>query len=210
MLRIAARLRGREDAQSVAKLHEIWREILEHEAWYITTKVRLAGVERNGVRTVDDQDVGQIVGEVMERVVRISKEFRGSEIGQFRKAINQAVEWTVLSYGEAQARKREREQVVNPAVFDPGSVDPEERPGFDFAAVIDATSVGDQLEAVERLKVFTMLSEREQTVVSRRVFGTPSFEIADELGLSRDNVDQIYSRALRKLRKLDAAGGADA
>jgi RNA polymerase sigma factor (sigma-70 family) len=206
---MARRLRGKDDAQSQAALRGVWIEILEHEMWFVTTKVRLAGIERNGRSTVDEQDIGDVVGEVMKRLIRFSSEFKGSEIGQFRKAINQAVQWEVATYGESQARKRENEQAVNPAHFDPGSVGPDERPGFNLFGLADLTSTSDRAEALEQLSVVSELDERERSVVVMRATGHTSKEIAAELELSPANVDQIFHRAIKQLRKLVAERGAD-
>lgn len=208
LLRMAALQRGRSDEKSLARRRQLWTEILEHEAYYVTQKVRFAGVRQHGRKTVEDQDVSEVVGDVMRRLVRLADSFGGSEVGQFRKAIAQAVEWSVTDYARAQAKKRENEVAVDPGAFDPGSLDPDERPGFSLVAVVSAASAGERVELLEQLTLLgEVLTERERQVVVMRATGHSSKEVAEELGLSPANVDQIYHRSIKSLRAAAAEGG---
>lgn len=189
----------RKAAENREEAQRVWAQIVEHEQYTIEQKVKLAGIRTHGRATVDEQDQGEVTVNVMRRVIRMMESFEGRAVGQLRKAINQAVDWEVATYGKKQAQRRERELPVDPQVWDPGSLDPEERPGFDLTAVITAGGVGDRIEMIERLKELDLLSEREVSVVVLRGGGHSSKEVADELGLTPANVDQIYRRSLLRL-----------
>ena len=66
-----------------------------------------------------------------------------------------------------------------------------------------------RLTSLEEAEAFTAriaeLGERERRILTERFYaGKPPAEIAEELGISRENVDTISSRALAKLRHSDS------
>jgi RNA polymerase sigma factor (sigma-70 family) len=209
LLRVAAMLRGRDDPQSLARRRQVWADILERESYVIAQRVATHGFARHGRAAVDEADRGEVVGDVMRRLVRMSEVFEGSEVGQWRKAMGQAIEWTVTSYARDRARRREHEIPVEPGAWDPGSLDPEQRPPVDLTGVIAAGAVGDRIEMIQRLGALGILRERERLVVAMRAAGHSSREVATELDLTPANVDQIHHRALKKLRAASEAGSTD-
>lgn len=209
MLRVAAQLRDKTDEHSVTRRREVWAEILEHEAYTITQKVANYGYRQHGRAAVDTDDRGDIVSRVMRRILRLMETFQGREVGQLRAAINQAVEWEVLEYGRNEARKRQNEFAVEPSAWDPGSHSPEDRAGFDPSKLITASATGDRIEMIEQLRILDVLQERERQVLVMRASGHSSKEVATELELTPANVDQIYHRALKRVRAVSLAEQID-
>lgn len=209
LLRTARRLRDREDPASVALHKQVWVDILELEMYTINERVVAYGYRKFGRRTVDEEDQGEVVGFVMQRMMRLSKTFDGTAIGQWRQAMNQAIEWEVTTYARREARRHENELAVEPAAWDPGSMDPEDRPAVDLSGIAAAGAVGDRIEMLEQLQLLGILKDRDMQVVTMRSIGHSSKEVAVELGLTPANVDQIYHRALKRLHDHASGEGDD-
>lgn len=197
-LRIAAGLRGSTDPADREKMKRIFAEVIEKELPSLREQVKLRGFRQTGQPWVDECDVEDVLQRACIRALDLFEKFEGATPQQFRAALRRCVEWSVADH----VRKDQADKSV--------PVDPLAGPaGLDGDAgpsVLDSVPapgvVEDRAEFLERLAGVTELEPRAADVVMMRSSGMSSKETAAVLGLSPANVDQIFSRSIKKMREL--------
>ncbi|MGB1583765.1 MAG: sigma-70 family RNA polymerase sigma factor [Solirubrobacterales bacterium] len=200
LLRRAGRFRNQGGPEAAKRLTDTWQEIWALEAYALRQQVITKGYAITGNAWVNESDVDDVVAELMLDATKMFLAFRGIEVGQFRAAMNKRVHWTVVDYvRKDQANKA---NPVDPAAFDPNGFDETDARHAELAAIAASGSAEDRANFKDKLEGITKLEPRAAEVVSLRAAGMTSTEIGAKLGLSPANVDQIFSRSVRTMRKL--------
>lgn len=196
-LREFVRARKRKDD---AAMKDAWRRLLTHEWSRFQTMVKAKRHDHLPNGRVPAEDVDDVVVEAYRRLHDWLK-LEGDSIGEVRAIMNKAVHYAVLDHmGEHVKHEKHRA----------GSFDEQDPTGDGPAAFVRrieeelADRLGDPMAdraaaaaAGEALRGF---SEREREVLVLRLSGFTSKEVAARTGLTPMNVDQIFSRGLRRLR----------
>lgn len=198
LLRRAVRVRADDDFEFRRLVHEI----LQLESYVIRQKVIAHGTRQTGNRWVDPDVVDDVTNRVLERVARFIGEMQGSAVGQLRAGISKAVHWEVVDH--VRRDQRNESSPVDPANFT-GTLDAQDT-GYRRLSELAASNRAEDLVMFrERLAELTGLGERDATVVlMRKLQGLSSKEVAEELGLTPANVDQIVSRGMKRLAECEA------
>jgi len=203
---LAAVIAGREspdtDVRKAARL--AWRRLvaLEHDrVRAIVTLFRFP--DRPGVR-IPPEHVDDVSQEAFARILEMLDGFRGMKHQQLSAAIATATRFTCMDWCRREL-SRERREVA--------SLDS----AGDGAGALGASDVeigrrsslehDDQLAARQELEslagALRDLPSQQREVVRLTAVGYDSEEIASLLGLSRVNVNQLRSRALRRIKEHD-------
>lgn len=204
MLREAADLRADPSPPALARRRAIWCEILQHELPAIRQQVINAGYKQTGRAWVNQPDIDDVVNEACIRATRVFEQFQGNAPGQLYAALRTCVHYAAIDYVRKDSAKQD--DPVDPAAFNPGAHDRDGHVEGHFgplARLADASSACDRAEFKEQLAGIAELPPRGATVVTMRMAGYKSAEIATELGLTVANVDQIFLRSMRVV--MDAA-----
>ncbi|MFY9487482.1 MAG: sigma-70 family RNA polymerase sigma factor [Solirubrobacterales bacterium] len=196
-LREAADLRDDTSPAAPERRRAIWCEILANEYHAIRQQVILFGYSQSGSAWVNEPDVDDVTNEACIRATRMFEGFKGTSVGELYNAVKTCVRYAVIDYVRRDAAKLD--DAVDPGAFDPGSHERADGHFGSLAPAISAASAGDRVEFKERLNDITMLEPRAATIVAGRAAGESSREIAERLGLTAANVDQIYCRSIQKL-----------
>jgi RNA polymerase sigma factor (sigma-70 family) len=201
-LRLAAQFRASNSPLATKHLQEIWLTIWEEEQWWIEQRVASYGFAQTGNRWVDPSDVDDVKRMVMLRATRIFLSFNGQHEGQFKAAIAKAIHWAVVDH----VRKDELDKSVpvDPGRFDPGSQQAADGGFIDVGA---KDPLDGHIDLMSSLELVAELTDRQREIVMQKASGRPTIEIANDLGLEPNNVDKIFSRAVKELRaKLEKEG----
>ena len=128
--------------------------------------------------------------------------FRGTTMGEWVNSTASLVDVVCKDVQRAGARRTERE-----SSFDAGSADPERaNPDWRGDELAQERHRRDEEQAEAAGFVAWALpqmgNERRRLVVERTLDGVPAEDIADELGVSMDNLYALRSRGLKDLRAL--------
>jgi RNA polymerase sigma factor (sigma-70 family) len=180
-----------------------WRRLVALEHDRVRAMVALFRFPASpGVR-IPPEHVDDVSQEVFARILGMLDGFRGMTPQQLSAAIATATRFTCMDWCRRELR-RERREV--------GSLDSTpEGPGGLGASEIEIARLSslehhDQLVAREELESLAtalrdLPSDQQREVVRLTAVGYDSEEIARLLGLSRMNVNQLRSRALRRIRE---------
>lgn len=154
------------------------------------------------------------VGDVFVRIFRMLRTLTGSTIGEYRAAMRTAVDYECRDFA---IREMKREQRERGSIDEPASTDDPEGGGRRYDAEVArqsverdlARAVGDELLATTRSEIDRLPNEDMKNVVRLTLIGLTTREIAAELALGENNVDQLRSRA-RKLMRPEVFPDADA
>jgi len=140
------------------------------------------------------------------RIVKMLGNFRGVSLGEFLGALRTCVSNTCMDYCR---RRLTRERGMAGSIDEPAPGSEDDSYGRFDAALGDVAerTQAQQAEARDDLAALdTAISqldnEQMRDVLRRKMRGYSSAEIAEELGLSAANVDQLCSRGIRKLRQV--------
>lgn len=200
LLRRAGRIRAHRGPDTTRRLAEIWEQIWALEAYAVRQQVITKGYAITGNAWVNESDVDDVVADVMLGATRMFMEFRGIEPGQFRAGLNKRIHWSVVDYVRDDQRRKAKP--VDPAAFDPNGFDETDARHAEIAGIAAKGGAVDRAEFKEKLSGITRLEPRAAEVISLRLSGMSSKEVAEKLGLTPANVDQIFSRSVRTMRKL--------
>ena len=200
LLRRASRFRNGRGPDAVRRLTETWQEIWALEAYAIRQQVITKGYAITGNAWVNQSDVDDVVADVMFDATKMFLGFRGVEVGQFRAAMNKRIHWTVVNY--IRVDQKHKAKPVDPAAFDPNGFDESDARHAELAGMAATGRAEDLAEFKEKLSGITKLEPRAADVVSLKLAGMSSSEIGAKLDLTQANVDQIFSRSVRTMRKL--------
>ncbi len=200
LLRRASRFRAAGGPVATQRLTETWQEIWALEHYAIRQQVISKGYAHTGNAWVNDSDVDDVVAEVMLDATKMFLAFRGVEVGQFRAAMNKRIHWTVVNY--VRKDQTNKAKPVDPAAFDPNGFDETDARHAELAGIAAKGAAEDRAVFKETLSGITELEPRAAEVVSLRLSGMSSKEVAEKLELTPANVDQIFSRSVKTMRKL--------
>lgn len=196
-LRAFVRARGRGDE---AVMTESWRQLLTLELPRFTTMVKAKRHPDLPGGRVPPEDVDVVVHEAFLRLYDWLK-LEGTSLGEVRAIMRSAVGWAVLDHLDLHVRHEGHRA---------GSFDEDDPTGEGPAAFVRrveeelADRLNDPFEEHERSAAvgaaLADLPETQRHVVVLRLGGHRSKEVAEQLGLEPSNVDQIFSRGLRRLQ----------
>ncbi|MGO9751303.1 MAG: RNA polymerase sigma factor [Solirubrobacteraceae bacterium] len=180
-----------------------WRRLVALEHDRVRAMVTLFRFpDRPGVR-IPREHVDDVSQEVFARILGMLNGFRGITPQQLSAAIATATRFTCMDWCRRELG-RERREVgsLDSTADDPGRLSPSE---IEIARR-SRLEHHDQLAAREELESLAaalreLPSDHQRKVVRLTAVGYDSEEIASLLGLSRVNVNQLRSRALRRIRE---------
>lgn len=200
LLREVARARAAGDATALARAVN---EILTIESWAISQKVKAYGFQVTGNAWVGPDARGEVTQDVLHRTASFLRGMNGSSVGELRAGIQTCVRYAVISHVRRSQAKRERQVAVDPNHFTDG-VDPESTQYSELLGMAANNSADDRVQFKESLGAVVELEPRAAEVLRLRLLmGCSSKEVAEELGLTPANVDQIVSRSVKKLARLN-------
>ncbi len=140
------------------------------------------------------------------RAVKMLGNFRGTTLGEFLGALRTCVKNTCMDFCR---RRLTRERRIAGSIDEPAQGADDETLGRFDAALgevasrqdADRTAARDALAALNA-GIKELDNEEMREVLRRKMSGCSSREIADELGLTVANVDQLCSRGIRKLKEV--------
>lgn len=200
LLRRASRFRKGVGAEARKRLIETWQEIWALEAYSLKQQVISVGYAQTGNAWVNASDIDDVVADLMLDATKLFLAFEGVEVGQFRAAMNKRVHWTVVNYVRKDTANASKP--VDPSAFDPSGFDDADSRHAELAGAASSCSAETRAQYNDTLEAITKLEPRAAEVVSLRAAGYSSAEVAVKLDLSPANVDQIFSRSVRTMRKL--------
>lgn len=199
LLREVAKARAAGDASG---LERAINEILTIESWAISQKVQSYGFRITGNAWVDTDAVGEVSQEALRRTASFLRAMNGSSVGELRAGIKTCVHWAVVTHVRDSQKDRGHRVAVDPNHFTDG-VDPESTQYSELLGMAANNSADDRAQFKEKIGVIFELEPRAADVLRLRLLmGYSSKEVAEELGLTPANVDQIVSRSVKKIASL--------
>lgn len=155
---------------------------------------------------ISAEDWDDATQEAFERVLAMLESFRGETVGQYRKALRTTVVNACMDFCR---RVLSREKRVGGSLDETLAIEDGEGVGrYDrllakIAEIVESNRAAarDELEAVAGA-LEQIPNENMREVLRLTWAGHSSLEIAGQLGLTRDNVDQLRSRGTRRLVEL--------
>lgn len=210
LIRLVAQGRDSDESEHQQAALGAWRQLVIGEYDRVRALVvifRWRDHEHVQVAPEDYEDVAQ---KALERCLRaLRKSFLGESVGEFRNAVTTCVQFACMDHlRQEMARDKKLAGSIDDTLTDEKG-DGRGRFDSDLARIeerieagrFDARiELGDVARAIDGLP-----DERMRDVLRLKAEGFASVEIAERLGLSEANVDQLASRGRRRL---DDAGGA--
>lgn len=202
LLGLVAAARESEDPVVKETARLAWNELVERDVDRVRGLVRTWSLPGKGVR-VDAQDRDDAAQHAFYRLLKMLSNFRGDVIPQYRAAMTTCVDWACREFCRREMRHEmgiggsldERlvgEDGEGAGRFDPVVADLSENiegERQNGRATMDALA-----RAIDQLP-----NENMKAVLRLTMEGYQSREIAERLDLQPANVDQLRSRALRRL-----------
>lgn len=196
LLRMAHRTRESDPIE----FKRIAGRILELESWTVKQMVQTAGFRQTGNRWVDPSELDDVVSMALTRMLDHLTKRDGQSIGQWRNAVKTCVRFAVADYVRYDQR-HEAEPIDHGHFTD--ALAPDEQKYAEITSLAATGSAEDGVLFKEQLGLVTELEPRAADVIRLRlIVGLSAKEVAEQLGLSSVNVDQILSRSVRKLARL--------
>jgi RNA polymerase sigma factor (sigma-70 family) len=180
-----------------------WRRLVALEHDRIKAMVTLFRFpDRPGVR-IPREHVDDVSQEVFARILGMLDGFRGMTPQQLSAAIATATRFTCMDWCRREfGRERRQAGSLDPTAEGSGGASPAE---IEIAR-LSSREHYDQLAGREELEslataLHDLPSDQQREVVRLTAIGYDSGEIAELLGLSRVNVNQLRSRAMRRIRE---------
>lgn len=203
LLRLVVAGRGAAGAPAREAARRAWGELVVREVDRVSALVaswRLPGHDVR-IRPDDRDDAAQLA---VARLLRMMETFRGDVLPQWRAALVTCVNWSCQDFARAQMR---RERGTGGSLDALDDEDEKALAGRMAARVAelarraaeDGHAGREDLDALARA-IAELPSEDARSVLRLTMAGLSSREIAARLGLSVANVDQLRSRAVRRLR----------
>jgi len=202
---LAEVIAGREssDPELREAARRAWRRLVSLEHDRVMAMVTLFRFpDRPGVR-IPPEHVDDVSQEVFARILGMLDGFRGMTPQQLSAAIATATRFTCMDWCRRElGRERRGAGSLDPTAEGSGNLGPSE---IEIARPSSLEHY-DQLAAREELESLAtalrdLPSDQQREVVRLTAIGYDSEEIAKHLGLSRVNVNQLRSRALRRIRE---------
>jgi len=197
----AARADTRPAARETAR--RAWNELIERDVDRVRALVSVWRLRGRDVR-VDPQDRDDAIQHAFYRLLNMLGNFKGSVLPQYRAAMATCVDFACRDFCRRELR---HEMGLGGSLDDQLANEDGEGIGRfdDVVGEQSARAQADQEAGREGLDALAhalkaLPSESMRSVVSLTIEGRPSGDIAERLGLSVANVDQLRSRGLRRLR----------
>lgn len=175
-------------------------EILARESYAVRQMVASAGVRKTGRSWVDREAIDDVTSMALARVADFLSKMKGTSIGELRNGVSQCVRFAVGDY--VRDDQRSDSVPVDPGHFT-DALPPEQQQYAELTGLAASGSAEDRANFKERLELVALLDSRAADVVKMRgLEGRSSKEVAGQLGLTAANVDQIFSRSIRRLLEL--------
>lgn len=182
------------------ELQVVIHEIIALESYTVKQMVAAAGYKRDGRSWVSEDDIQDVTSLALMRVAKFLYVMQGTSIGEFRAAVKKCVQWAVADH--VRGDQRVQSVPVDPGSFT-GALSPEEQQYGELVGLAANNRAEDRAEFKERLETIKLLEPRAADVISLRLIeGRRSKEVAEILGITPANVDQILLRSVKKLREL--------
>ena len=198
------------DAGELELAHALWEQLAVNNFDRVKQIVKAFRFTPGG-RGLPDHEWGSAASEAYIRVFAMGASFRHREIGRFYAALVTCVQNSCRDFGRKELRHDKRAAGSVDGTFDP---DGEAGPFDKALAAYDQhlrEQTGDALDA-ERSRVeaeqlvawgITQIQNDTYREVLHMTFQSiPAEEIADQLGISMDNVYARRSRGLKELEKI--------
>ena len=180
-----------------------WNELIERDVDRVRALVSVWRLPGRDVR-VAPQDRDDAIQYAFYRLLNMLGNFKGSVLPQYRAAMATCVDFACRDFCRGEVRHEMGlggsldDQLANEGGEGIGRFD-------DVVGEQSARTQADQEAGREGLDALghalkALPSESMRSVVSLTIEGRPSGDIAERLGLSVANVDQLRSRGLRRLR----------
>lgn len=180
-----------------------WRRLVALEHDRVRAMVTLFRFpDRPGVR-IPREHVDDVSQEVFARILGMLDGFRGMTPQQLSAAIATATRFTCMDWCRRELGRERREVgsldsiADGPAGLSPSEIEIARRSSLEHHDQLAAREELDSLAIALR----ELPSDQQREVVRLTAVGYDSEEIASLLGLSRVNVNQLRSRALRRIRE---------
>lgn len=196
LLRRAIAVRDRDPLE----FQHLLQEIIGRESYAVKQQVALAGVRRDGRSWVAQEAIEDVTGMALTRLSKFILNMEGSSVGELRSGIRTCVRYAVVDY--IRDDQRHESVPVDPGHFT-DALSPEQTQYSELLGLAASTTAEDRADFKQRLELLGELDPREAEVVIMRGRGYPSKAVAEHLGISPANVDQIYHRATVKLDGMD-------
>ena len=177
------------DAGDAADARRWWTELVERSHDRVAAMVALWG--RGGRLSADEQEdaVQKALLKLWQNMVDT---FQGATMGEWVNAVRTCVGYACLDVQRAAARRSGRELALEESA--PVAALAQQEHDREAERADAARFVG---WALERMR-----HERRRRVIERTLDGVPAEAIAEELGVSMDNLYQLRSRGLTDLATL--------
>jgi len=199
--------RGRREPERRARARNAWHALIARNLDRVAGLVaafRFPGHENVTVPPGDHEDAVQ---EAFIRAMAMFATWRGEHLGQFRAALRTCVKNTCMDHCRRRMTyERGLAGSLQDTLPNPGDEEATGRFDAELARIADRrhardTAGRDDL-ATLAWKLGRLSSDKSREVIRLTLEGFSSREIADRLGESVDNVDQLRSRGIRELRRM--------
>lgn len=202
LLALVVAHRTSEDAGSKETARLAWNELVERDIDRVASLVRTWKLPGKDVR-VAQQDRDDAAQHAFYRLLKMLSNFRGEVVPQYRAAMGTCVDWACREFCRSEMR---HEMGLGGSLDERLNGDEGEIGGRFDPVVADISEQVEQerengraaLDAVTRA-IAGLPNENMKAVLRLTMEGYQSKEIAQRLDLQVANVDQLRSRALRRL-----------
>lgn len=195
--------RARGDAAGAA---QAWDDVVTQEFDRLDGMVRAAGRRGSRLSAAEIEDAVSLAAKKF--VVELPESFEGTSMGELVNTLKACAEFACLDVQRTEAR-RSAKRVPLEDVGEDGELRPSQavldrrlRDAADAEADEAEAEADEEREAFLAWAVPRIPDERQRLVWQRTLERVPAAEIAEELGVTKDNLYQLRSRGLRALRKL--------
>lgn len=196
LLRRAHRVRDNDPIE----FKQIANRIFEIESWAVRQMVSAAGFNKSGSNWVDEAAIDDVVNDSFIRMLDFLKKMKGESIGEWRNGVRRCIHWAVVDY--IRDDQRNKAEPIDHGHFT-DALAPEDLKYTEIASLAATGQAEDRALIKEKLAGVTELEPRAAEVIKLRLIeGYSSKEVAEMLGTTPANVDQIVSRSTRKLAGL--------
>lgn len=206
LVRVIAMARRSEDPDSARRARTAIEVLLAVEFDRIKGIVISFRFPGHGEVRIAESDHDDAVQAALERVLKMLENFRGESVGQWRAALRTTVNHAMMDFSR---RTMNREKGLGKSLDEKlDTADGESLGRYDDVLAEIARTVSEVREAFrDEMEIVAKALERipnedMREVLRRTWLKEPSKQIADDLELSVDNVDQLRFRGQKKLQEI--------
>lgn len=190
---------ARSDPHRHEQARRAWRRLVATEHERVRTLVGLFRFPGHPDVRVPGDHIDDVSQEVFARLLVMLDGFHGASIPQLSAAVNTATRFTCMDW----CRRQLRHDLRTGGSVDDDQVDTAVADQLQRQATADQNA---RVNAREQLAIIAhaldqLPSDAHREVIRLTALGYESHEIAQRLGLSRENVNQLRSRARQRMRE---------